>query len=575
MKKFTLMLLCVFAYATQTHAQFPAPYCGPLTNTSGTEPITLVNFAGINNTTNPDIGAVNPAHENFTAIVGSVFAGSTYSITLKGNTDGNYNTNLSVFIDWNQNNVFTDAGETYDVGSILNSTGVDAVQLVGNILVPSTAIQGNTRMRVVKRYNTSTTIFPTSCQVGTGFGQAEDYTLAVTVPSCIAPSSGLATITSSTTAGLSWTSGGAADSEIVVQAAGVGVPAAADNTGLNVTGSTTYAASGLTAATAYEFYVRAECTIGSSFSTWSGPYAFNTTLIPGCATLVSPADGATGVAITGTPAGIPLSWTAPTTGDAPTGYNIYFGTDPLALPLLGNTSALTVNITGIAFNVVYYWQAVPVNTAGEAPGCPVSSFTSQLSPGFCLSGPLYPALTFTPAICDGTTPNSIALNCYANEYANVNVVSGDTYRFVSSIATDFITISSDAGATAVAYGTTPLTWTATVTGAIRFYTHVNDQCIGEAVNREKSVVCGIILANATFNVSNFNAFPNPVKNMLNLSYDKNISHVAVFNLLGQEVISKSNSTKEVKIDLSQLANGTYMVKVTADNAVNTIKVIKQ
>lgn len=575
MKKITLMFLCIFAFATQTYAQFPAPYCGPLTNTNGTEPITLVNFAGINNTTSPTIGAVNPAHEDFTALVGNVFAGSTYAITLKGNTDGNYNTNLSVFIDWNQNNVFTDAGETYNVGSILNSTGVDAVQLVGNILVPTNAIAGNTRMRVVKRYNASNTVFPTSCQIGTGFGQAEDYTVSVTVPSCTAPSLGLATITSSTSADLSWTSGGATDAEILVQPAGSGAPAVADNTGVNVSGSTTYTASGLTAVTAYEFYVRDECTIGTTFSTWSGPYAFNTTLIPGCATLVSPADAATGVAITGTPAGIPLTWTAPTTGDAPTGYNIYFGTDPFTLPLLGNINALTVNITGIAFNTTYYWQAVPVNSAGQPTGCAVFSFTSQPSPGFCLSGTLYPSLTFTPGVCDGTTPNSIALDCYANEFANVNVVSGDTYRFISSVATDFITISTDAGATAVVFGTTPLTWTATTTGAVRFYTHVNDQCGGQAVNREKSVVCGIVLANANFNVSTFSAFPNPVKNMLNLSYDKNISNVAVFNVLGQEVISKTNNAKEAKIDLSQLANGTYMVKVTAENAINTIKVVKQ
>jgi hypothetical protein len=90
MKKITLlifMLMSVFGFA-----QFPAPYCGPITFTDNVEPITLVNFAGINNSTDATAGTTNPEHEDFTAIVGNVVAGSSYSITLKGNTDGSWTT---------------------------------------------------------------------------------------------------------------------------------------------------------------------------------------------------------------------------------------------------------------------------------------------------------------------------------------------------------------------------------------------------------------------------------------------------------------------------------------------------
>ncbi|WP_309641696.1 T9SS type A sorting domain-containing protein [Flavobacterium sp.] len=84
-----------------------------------------------------------------------------------------------------------------------------------------------------------------------------------------------------------------------------------------------------------------------------------------------------------------------------------------------------------------------------------------------------------------------------------------------------------------------------------------------------------LLSNDTFETSSFKAYPNPVKDMLNLSYSKNISNVAIYNLLGQEVNAKSTNANLSQIDMSNLANGTYLVKVTADNQIKTIKVIKE
>jgi hypothetical protein len=55
---------------------------------------------------------------------------------------------------------------------------------------------------------------------------------------------------------------------------------------------------------------------------------------------------------------------------------------------------------------------------------------------------------------------------------------------------------------------------------------------------------------------------------------KNISAVSVFNLLGQEVMTKS-SNNLTQVDMSTLASGTYLVKVTSDNQVKTIKINKR
>lgn len=71
------------------------------------------------------------------------------------------------------------------------------------------------------------------------------------------------------------------------------------------------------------------------------------------------------------------------------------------------------------------------------------------------------------------------------------------------------------------------------------------------------------------------AYPNPVKDILTLSNTKNITNIGVYNLLGQQVITKEVSANESQIDMSGLSAGTYMVKVTADNQLKTIKVIKE
>jgi len=83
------------------------------------------------------------------------------------------------------------------------------------------------------------------------------------------------------------------------------------------------------------------------------------------------------------------------------------------------------------------------------------------------------------------------------------------------------------------------------------------------------------LVNHNFDASAFSAYPNPVKNILNLSYSKNITNVHVFNLLGQEVIAKPVNNKQSQIDVSHLPKGTYLVKVFADNEMKTVKVIKE
>jgi len=83
------------------------------------------------------------------------------------------------------------------------------------------------------------------------------------------------------------------------------------------------------------------------------------------------------------------------------------------------------------------------------------------------------------------------------------------------------------------------------------------------------------LSAGSFDVNSFKAYPNPVKNVLNLSYSTEISSVEVYNMLGQKVMTKTLNVAQGQIDMSNLNAGNYIVKVTADGLTKTIKVVKQ
>ena len=70
-------------------------------------------------------------------------------------------------------------------------------------------------------------------------------------------------------------------------------------------------------------------------------------------------------------------------------------------------------------------------------------------------------------------------------------------------------------------------------------------------------------------------YPNPVNDVLNISLDKEITIVSIYNLLGQEVLSKSVNSNETSIDVADLTTGTYLIKVTSNNEVKTLKIVKQ
>ncbi|MEH6536257.1 MAG: T9SS type A sorting domain-containing protein [Psychroserpens sp.] len=91
-----------------------------------------------------------------------------------------------------------------------------------------------------------------------------------------------------------------------------------------------------------------------------------------------------------------------------------------------------------------------------------------------------------------------------------------------------------------------------------------------------SLTVPALTVDAVDNPNAFTYFPNPVKNVLTLSAaQKDIQNVAVYNMLGQEILRTAPNSLESTIDMNGMSQGAYFVQVTIGNATETIRIIKQ
>jgi len=110
-----------------------------------------------------------------------------------------------------------------------------------------------------------------------------------------------------------------------------------------------------------------------------------------------------------------------------------------------------------------------------------------------------------------------------------------------------------------------------VDGTIYYAVATQGECSSEAL----AITVEEVMGTGGFDKTSLSIFPNPVNDMLNLSYNEMISSVVVYNLLGQSVLSEEFNTAKAQVDMSSLAAGNYIVKVAAGDTSATIKVIKR
>ncbi|SNR44532.1 M36 family metallopeptidase [Dokdonia pacifica] len=142
----------------------PSGYCASNGQNNSEEFISRVQIGSIDNSS----GAGAGGYQDFTNL--STDLSGSASITITPTWTGTvYNEAYAVFIDWNRDGDFADAGET-----AFSQSPTQATSISGTITVPSGAAQGLTRMRVSMKYNAA----PTSCE-SFNFGEVEDYLVNV------------------------------------------------------------------------------------------------------------------------------------------------------------------------------------------------------------------------------------------------------------------------------------------------------------------------------------------------------------------------------------------------------------
>lgn len=255
-------------------------YCSSAAQYTGDEDIINVSIGTLNNTstctTTGGTGSILGAYSNYTTSVAAPILAKTVNYNMSvgvGTCGGNYGNYTKVWIDFNQDGVFQNPGEL--VLENANQIGINGPNTVsGTITIPSTAITGTTRMRVVNSETTFGADVTPCSNANYYYGETEDYLVEIApTPTCPQPTAFQWLSGTTTAATLAWTPAGS-ETEWTVE---YGAPGFALGTGTQVTATTnpTITIPGLTPNSFFQAYVRAICSATDS-SYNAGPIAFNT-----------------------------------------------------------------------------------------------------------------------------------------------------------------------------------------------------------------------------------------------------------------------------------------------------------
>ena len=371
---------------------------------------------------------------------------------------------------------------------------------------------------------------------------AEDYDFFIdnfvvrTPPSCVEPSALTAANIMATSADLGWTTGGSGEAnwEIVVQAAGTGAPA---GSGTSTAGANPYSAGSLTAATDYEFYVRADCG-GSGFSAWVGPYAFTTL----CAT-ITPAYTNDFTTFLGN------CWEEGNDTDILTGPNNTNGA-------WGADGFLNVGTTGAAKINLY-------NTGDQ---------DWIVSPTFDFSaGSLGLAFDVGVTTFAGTGASAMG----SDDEVQVLISNDDGATWISLETFNVGNTPSNTG-DAKLYDLAAYTSATT-----KFAFWATEGAVDDAEDYDFFIDNFRVDAYAVLGVADlklvegFKAYPNPVIDELTVSAKSEIKQLSIVNMLGQTVRTVTPNSRDYKLNLTDLTSGIYFVKATVNNTEGTFRIVKK
>ena len=121
---------------------------------------------------------------------------------------------------------------------------------------------------------------------------------------------------------------------------------------------------------------------------------------------------------------------------------------------------------------------------------------------------------------------------------------------------------------------TPLPLTTILVDGVTYYA---SQTINGIESKNRLAVTAKVngsLATPDFNLTSFQFYPNPVKQLLTIKNASVIDEIEIIAVSGKSVLFKKINELYSEIDLSNLSSGVYILKVKAENKQKTVKFIK-
>lgn len=293
-----------------------------------------------------------------------------------------------------------------------------------------------------------------------------------------------------------------------------------------------------------------------------------------------------------------ISWTAPALA---TSYRVEFKTVASATwtTLTLSQAGTTANLTGLASGTAYVWRVQSTCPAGIGNFVQSANFTT-----IALS-----CVSTLDNNTNGTTAGAAVIPFNTNVNGLINVGADvDLYKFIITKSgtislsltnlpanynlqllnsTGGLIVSSAKNSTnaesisnrsvtagtyyARVYPNTTSIFNTTTCYILRVSLGTASRSADDFAGR-----ANVVVDDASEGKSNTMAYPNPVKDLLNISMTSAGNDIQLFNSRGEQVMKTRAAAANSQLDVSKLASGLYLVKITKDGKlVSQLKVVKQ
>ncbi|RRJ90477.1 Ig-like domain-containing protein [Flavobacterium macacae] len=289
--------------------------------------------------------------------------------------------------------------------------------------------------------------------------------------------------------------------------------------------------------------------------------------------------------------------------------NTNFAWSPIT-NLYSDAAATTAYVAGTNASTVYFKAtAASAATTYTVTGTSAQSCSTTATVAVTVNANVAPNFAAIPAFCSGsaaptlatTSPNGVTGTWSP---ATVSNTASGTYVFTPTAGqcATTQTLSVTVTTTAAPTGTSPqdyttgntladfvvvgtgIIWYDAATGGnvlpsttvlVSGVTYYASQTVGGCESPTRlPITAGNNLKVDGFGFKSLKYYPNPVNNVLTVSYSEEITGLKLYNMVGQELMNKKVSSTETQLDMSHLPAGSYLLEVSSGVQSKMVKLLK-